>query len=138
MNAAVPTENLHPDLLKLFNQFHEVKERIEGREYQIDLTLKIGTDRHLVFADSFMQVEGRKTKYQIAKWKFTPEQTKDLAKKKGSICRVHFKVEEVRTETPYSDMPHILAKIISITALTPKTEQGMGGNVHPSVGHHHH
>ena len=89
----------------------------EGKEYTVDLALKIGTNKFLIFSDAYLQDEKEESKYQIAKWIFAPEQTKHLAGKSGIICRVRFKVEEMKTDSLYSDMPHIVAKIISIEPL---------------------
>ena len=119
LTAATPTENLNPKLVKLFNQIQSNDAEIKGKSFECTLTLKVGNERFLIFSDAYISIEKNKTKYQIAKWIFTPEQTVGLKDKRGSKFKVKFKVKEVKTEAPYSNMPHIVANIISIEALTP-------------------
>lgn len=61
----------------------------------------------------------------MGKWVFTPEHVKALEGKRGDRCRVHFEIEEIRTEPPYADMPHIVTKIISLNPL-PKPVDPIG------------
>ena len=116
LGAAVPAENLHKDLGILFEKLLAQNEDLVGKEYTMDLTLKIGSDRFLIFSDAYIQVD-EETRYQIAKWKFTPDQTKGLEGKSGVMCRVTFEIEEVLMAGPYSDMPHFIAKISSLQEL---------------------
>ena len=119
LGAATPTEELNPKLLEIYEQMLDKagQSGLEGKEFEIDLKIKHATDKFLVFYDAYIQID-EETSYQMGKWIFTPEQTKDLEVERGSICRVRFKIAEVRTKSPYSDMPHILAEILSIRPLT--------------------
>jgi len=82
----------------------------------VNLTLKVGTDRFLIFSDAYIRVDDE-TRYQIAKWIFTPDQTKGLEGKRGVTCAVTFRIEEIRTDVPYKDMPHFVATILSLQQL---------------------
>ena len=121
MYAATATKDLDPKLLMMFEQFQSEKSKLENKEFEIDLTVKVASDRFLIFSDAYLQVD-EETKYQIGKWIFTPEQTTNLGLKRGSDCRVRFKIEKVMNEPPYSDMPHFSAHILSITALDLKVD----------------
>ncbi|MEM1221331.1 MAG: hypothetical protein AAGH40_01100 [Verrucomicrobiota bacterium] len=115
--AAIPTENLNPALLEIFEAIQSADKGVEGKEYTINLTLKVGTEKFLIFSDAYLLNEKGGSKYQIGKWIFRPEQTEVLKGKNGSLCKVRFKIEELRTESPYSQMPHVVAEIISIEVL---------------------
>ena len=116
LGAAVPAENLHKDLVVLFEKMLAQNEDLVGKEYTMDLTLKFGSDRFLIFSDAYIQAD-EETRYQIAKWKFTPDQTQGLEGKSGVMCRVTFEIEEVLMSGPYSDIPHFIAKISSLQEL---------------------
>mgnify|MGYP006902134716 CR=1 FL=1 len=107
-------------------QSEEGIKELEGKEFEIDLTIKHATEKFLVFSDAYLRID-EETRYQIGKWIFTAEQTQALDGKRGSVCRVRFEVEEVRTESPYADMPHILAEIISLEPLPSSGEQDGAG-----------
>jgi hypothetical protein len=123
MYSVTATKDLDPKLLIIFEQLQtdSEKSKLEGKEFEIDLTVKVASDRFLIFSDAYLQAD-EKTKYQIGKWIFTPEQTTNLGLKRGSDCRVRFKIEKVMNEPPYSDMPHFTAHILSITALDLKVD----------------
>jgi len=116
LGAAVPAENLHKDLVVLFEKMLAQNEDLVGKEYTMDLTLKFGSDRFLIFSDAYIQAD-EETRYQIAKWKFTPDQTQGLEGKRGIPYRVTFTIEETFLEAPYTDMPHFVAKISSLQQL---------------------
>jgi hypothetical protein len=115
LSAASPSEELNPTLLEIYQlmQSQSGQSNLIGQEFEVDLTIKHATDKFIVFLDAYLQVD-EDTSYQIGKWIFTPEQIKVLKGTVPSPCRVRFKVEEVRTAPPYSDMPHILARIITL------------------------
>jgi len=123
--AAEATKNLDPVLLKIFEQIKSEPQgsKLKGKEFETDLTIKIATDTFLVFSDAYLQVDAE-TKYQIGKWIFTPEQMNALNAKRGSVCHVKFKIEQVLVEAPYSDMPHFTAHIQSIVVSDAEVDQG--------------
>jgi hypothetical protein len=127
MCAVTATKDLDPKLLIIFEQLQSDsdKSKLEGKEFEIDLTVKIASDRFLIFSDANLQADGE-TKYQIGKWIFTPEQITNSKLNMGSDCRVRFKIEKVMTEPPYTDMPHFTAQILSIAALGRQVDPGNG------------
>lgn len=68
--------------------------------------------KHLIFSDAYLPLDAE-TKYQIAKWVFSPESTKIYMGKKDVKCRVNFRVLSVNTED--KKMPYIVAEVSSIT-----------------------
>jgi len=127
LTSGAPTKELDPQLLEIYElmQSNDGKKELKDEEFEVDLTIKHATEKFLVFSDAYLQAD-EETKYQIGKWIFTPQQTKGLEGKRGMVCRVRFLVEEVRTEL-YPDMPHILAKIISLELLPPTVEPSGAG-----------
>ena len=115
LHGVTPTKELNPKLLSIFEQFQAESEqsKLEGKEYEADLTVKVATEKFLIFSDAYLQAD-EENKYQIGKWDFTPDQVTELEAKRGDILSVRFKIEEIRTEPPYADMPHFTATILSI------------------------
>ncbi|ADE53589.1 hypothetical protein Caka_0564 [Coraliomargarita akajimensis DSM 45221] len=115
--TATASANLNPALLGIAQALDEQDSQITGKAYTADLTLKVATEKFLIFSDAYLPSKEEDSNYQIAKWIFTPEQTQPLKGKRGTTCRVRFKVEKLNTQAPYSDMPHIVATILSIEPL---------------------
>jgi hypothetical protein len=127
--AATVTEELNPKLLAIFEQMQSEAgaSELEGKTFQADLTLRIATERFLVFSDAYLQVD-EDTRYQIGKWMFDPEQIAALKLKRDDRVTVTFKIEAIRTAAPYADMPHFVATEMSIVPLKKEVDTGEGGN----------
>ena len=123
--GATATEELNPELHRIFEKFQaDPKDAdLAGKEFEVDLTLKVASKKFLIFSDAYLQAD-EETKYQIGKWEFSPELTADLNAKRGDICRVRFKIDKVRTDPPYSDMPHFTATIVSLAIAEKKVDSG--------------
>ncbi len=113
--AVTATKELDAGLLSIFEQMQSGSDasKLKGKEFCADLTVKIATEKLLIFTDAYLQAD-EETKYQIGKWIFTPNQVSEVAAKRGDALTVKFKIEEVRTEAPYADMPHFTATILSM------------------------
>lgn len=109
-------DDLHPELSKILQLINEVPaaSNLVGQEFELDLTVKHATEKFLVFSDAYVAAEGA-TRYQIAKWLFHPGLTAQAGIRPGNLCRVRFSVKEVVTGSPYDDMPHFVAEVISIS-----------------------
>ena len=127
--GATATRELNPQLLQIFEQMHleEEASKLKKKEFEANLTVRVATERFLVFSDAHLQMD-EETMYQIGKWKFDPEQVAALDVKRGDIVTVKFKIQEIRTEAPYADMPHFVATIMSIAPLKKEVDPGEGGN----------
>jgi hypothetical protein len=86
---------------------------LEGKEFEANLTVKVATEKFLIFSDAYLQAD-EETKYQIGKWVFDPEQIAELKAQRGDVVTVKLKIKEIRIEAPYADMPHFVATITSI------------------------
>lgn len=115
LHAASATKNLDPALQNIFERMLIDAEasKLEGKEFETNLTVKVATEKFLIFSDAYLQAD-EETKYQIGKWMFTPDQVAELKAKRGDVLTVKFRIEAIRTQTPYDDMPHFAATIILI------------------------
>lgn len=127
--AATATEELDPQLLHIFEQMRiEAKAaELEEKEFEANLTVKVATEKFLIFSDAYLQAD-EETKYQIGKWKFDPEQIAELNAKRGDVVTVKLKIEEIRTQVPYADMPHFIATILSIALSNNQVDPDGGIN----------
>ncbi|WFB37588.1 hypothetical protein P3T73_07425 [Kiritimatiellota bacterium B12222] len=118
VEAVTPSKELDPVLLDLFEQglLGPAPSEIEGQEFVAELTVRMVSDRFLVFSDAYVQID-EETKYQIGKWIFTPEQLASVPVKAGESYLVTFKIQKVMREEPYEDMPHFVALILSFEAV---------------------
>ena len=86
------------------------------QEHTITLSLKFASDKYLIFHDAYVKFrEGEK--YQIAKWKFSPEVTKNITNKSDIPCEVTFIIDEVKKTGADKAMPHIVANVTKVSCL---------------------
>jgi hypothetical protein len=97
IQAALISENDAPSLI--------------GKEYTANLTLKFASSKHLIFSDANLPIDAE-TKYQIAKWIFTPDLAKNYIGKKDLKCAVSFRISGVNTDD--KKMPYIVADVTAI------------------------
>jgi hypothetical protein len=123
--AATAAKELDPQLLRIFEQMQTEgrAEELEGQKFSANLTVKLATEKFLIFSDAYLQ-DDEETKYQIAKWNFDSEEIVELNAKRDDVVTVNFEIEETRTESPYADMPHFVATIISIAHSKKQPDQG--------------
>ena len=119
--GATATKELNPHLLDIFEQMREEAHELEEKEFEADLKVKIASEKFLIFSDAYLQAD-EETKYQIGKWIFSPDQVARLEAKRGDIVTVKFKIDEVRSEAPYTVMPHFVATIQSIAHSKKKVD----------------
>ena len=126
------TKELAPQLLKIFEsmQLGAEASELEKKEFESDLTVKVATEKFLIFSDAYLQAD-EETKYQIGKWIFDPKQIAALEVKRGDIVTVKFKIEDIRTKAPYTGMPHFVATIISIVPHQEEVDPDAGINSEP-------
>ena len=113
--AVTATKELNPHLLQIFEQMQmeATASDLLGKEVVAQLTVKFATEKFLIFSDAYLQAD-EETNYQIGKWIFKPEQITQFNMKRGDLVTVKLKIEEIRTESLYAEMPHFVATIISI------------------------
>ncbi len=140
LHAADSTEGLAPPLREIYTQITspEHGEELVGKTIETTLTLKYASEKFLIFSDAYVSndktsgtltvTKGGQTavpnvtsSYQIAKWQFAPDLVTPYANYRDQRFDVKFRILEVRTEPPYSDMPHILAEVISMQPAKKKT-----------------
>lgn len=116
LHAASATKNLDPTLHIIFEQMQiDAKaSNLEGKVFEANLTVKVATERFLIFSDAYLQAD-EETTYQIGKWMFPPDQVAELKLKRGNVLTVKFRIEAIRSKSQYADMPHFTATIISMT-----------------------
>jgi len=124
LQGATPDKDLNP---KLFPIYEEITTKgkdfgISGKEFEVDLILKFGSEKFLVFSDAYL-LQDKDTKYQIAKWVFAPAIVSELNNEHALKCRVRFRIDQVVTEPPYSEMPHVVATVLDLKPLSWKSNR---------------
>lgn len=110
--AVEPDENFNPALNEIYDSLTSRGDSSEliGRELTAELIVKHATSDHLVFQDAYLRLDAD-TRYQIAKWEFSPAVVEGIAGRRGAKVRVSFVIRDVRKTGAYEEMPHVIARI---------------------------
>lgn len=110
--AVEPDKDFNPALREIYDSLTSRGDSNEliGRELTAELIVKYATRDHLVFQDAYLRLD-KDTKYQIARWEFSPAVVEGIAGSRGAKVRVSFVIRDVRKTGAYEEMPHVIARI---------------------------
>jgi hypothetical protein len=109
------TQNLHPDLIHIYEKLNSDKQSQElvGTPLSLSLELKHSSEKYLLFHDTQVIID-EVTKYYLIKWKFDPNDIEPIIGKANVTCRVKGKIIEVVKGPTTPGMPYVVVELISV------------------------
>ncbi len=106
---------LNPDLVPIYESLVAEGSSTElvGKRLELTLKLRHASDRYLLFTDTQVVVN-KESKYYLIKWKFKPDQVKEILGKSNIVCRVKGRIVEVVKGATSPGMPYVIAELISV------------------------
>ncbi|MDO6568837.1 hypothetical protein Q4561_17325 [Alteromonas sp. 1_MG-2023] len=116
--AINPDYKMNKELLPIYNALiaQDSNATLIGEEYSVELVLKHASEKHLIFRDAYIRLD-EETKYQIAKWQFESHILDSIKDKYDVSCKVTFVIKSVENQGFNESMPHVVAQVLSVTAL---------------------
>jgi hypothetical protein len=114
-DSKAATEDLHPSLIPIYEKLISEKQsrQLVGTPLSLTLTLKLSSEKHLLFHNTRITVD-EMTKYYLIKWKFNAKDVEGIIGKADIPCRVKGRISEVVKGITTPGMPYVVVELLSI------------------------
>ena len=113
--SVAATQDLHPDLVPIYEKLISDKpsQQLVGTPLDLTLKLKHSSEKYLLFHDTRIIVD-EVTKYYLIKWKFNANDIEAIIGKADVACRVNGRITEVVKGPTTPGMPYIVVELLNV------------------------